>query len=422
MAAATTGLLALATALTPAPVLADPTNPVTGSPGVPPLIADPPPATHALSLPERAPSTTWSVKPTVPDVLALHSRPGSSHTVYLNVVGEDMTGSDWTSLPDAPSGYLARPADFDGSAGFTTRERGFIELVWRHVSEDFAPFDIDVTTQRPSPDALQRSSRSDTTFGTTVVLTDEPWLKRACDGCTGIASLGVFDGVGTDACRRAVVFPAYFVKTVLPSFGPAFAARLLGTTVSHEIGHHLGLRHDALLPTSPIGSLLYHPGFSPGGPIMGSTAQPVTRWADTSVPFVDNTEDDLAVLEAELGLVPDEPSLVPLTTGTPRRGTLATGADSDAYTYRATRASTVLATVDGAFADLDLALTLLDDLGRTTVHSPPARATSWAVTGLGASARLLAGRTYRITLSPASTPGMGAYGSLGRYTLVVREE
>ena len=418
----TLALLAVGSALSPAPVRAESTSVPARDVTDPVRIVEPPPPDLSLSVPPgTAPGDSWRLKPTVPDVMALHSRPGSAHTIYLNFEGADLSGSDWTSLLGAPLGFLARAADLDGVAGaLSTRERALVELVWRHVSEDFAPFDVDVTTQRPPADALDRTSSTDTTYGVQVVFTDDAWLKRSCSGCTGIASLGVFQGPGTDAYREALVFPGWFVKSVLPQMGPQFAARLLGTTASHEIGHTLGLKHDGLLASSPIGALDYHPGFSPGGPIMGSTVQPVTRWADTSMPWVDNDQDDLGILTARLGLVPDEPDAVPLSTGVPARGTLSTATDVDTFTYRATKAATVTASVDDPFADLDLALTVTDDLGGTSTYDPPAKAKGWTMSGLGATAKLVAGRTYRISVAPASTPGLGAYDSLGRYGVVVR--
>ncbi len=43
-----------------------------------------------------------------------------------------------------------------------------IQYIWQRVAEDFAPFDVDVTTQVPPPEALTRTSSTDTVFGTTV--------------------------------------------------------------------------------------------------------------------------------------------------------------------------------------------------------------------------------------------------------------
>jgi hypothetical protein len=43
-----------------------------------------------------------------------------------------------------------------------------IQSIWQRVAEDFAPFDVDVTTEAPALSALTRASSSDTVFGMTV--------------------------------------------------------------------------------------------------------------------------------------------------------------------------------------------------------------------------------------------------------------
>ncbi len=58
----------------------------------------------------------------------------------------------------------------DGVAGWSTTELLRVQGVWQQVAEDFAPFDLDVTTEAPAASALIRSnsSGSDMVFGTTV--------------------------------------------------------------------------------------------------------------------------------------------------------------------------------------------------------------------------------------------------------------
>ena len=41
--------------------------------------------------------------------------------------------------------------------------------VWERVAEDYAAFDVDVTTEEPPTDAMARSSGTDLTFGTRVM-------------------------------------------------------------------------------------------------------------------------------------------------------------------------------------------------------------------------------------------------------------
>ncbi len=41
------------------------------------------------------------------------------------------------------------PCDFDGTPGFSAAEQTNIYAIWRAVAEDFAAFDVDVTTEDP---------------------------------------------------------------------------------------------------------------------------------------------------------------------------------------------------------------------------------------------------------------------------------
>jgi hypothetical protein len=43
-----------------------------------------------------------------------------------------------------------------------------VQYIWQRVAEDYAPFDVDVTTQVPAPDALTRTDSLDNVYGTTV--------------------------------------------------------------------------------------------------------------------------------------------------------------------------------------------------------------------------------------------------------------
>ena len=75
----------------------------------------------------------------------LHSHPGSLRKVFLNFVGGVVSGTAWSS-----NSLQALPYDTDGNPEiFSEAERKVIADIWHRVAEDFAPFDIDVTTERP---------------------------------------------------------------------------------------------------------------------------------------------------------------------------------------------------------------------------------------------------------------------------------
>ena len=78
-------------------------------------------------------------------VPVLNSLPGASASLYLDFDGH--FEASWGSYSN-----ITTPAyDSDGNpASFGSTEVDFIEDVWRIVAEDFAPFNINVTTVEPA--------------------------------------------------------------------------------------------------------------------------------------------------------------------------------------------------------------------------------------------------------------------------------
>ena len=74
--------------------------------------------------------------------------------------------------------------------------------VWQRVAEDYAPFEIDVTTQYAgSEDFLVRSSLSDDHYGIRVLISPVGSVINPNVG--GVSYVGLFSEVGAAApCRR----------------------------------------------------------------------------------------------------------------------------------------------------------------------------------------------------------------------------
>ena len=181
---------------------------------------------------------------------SLHSKPGSSRTIYLDFTGENVSGTAW----NLERGYLlparTHPAyDLDGTPStFNNAERDAIQSIWQRVSEDYAPFDVDVTTADPGLEALRRTTPSDTVFGTRALITPSvAAANHLCDGgCGGLAFMGTYDVagsdlgvVGSDYMQPAWVFPHLLANNT----------KAIAEAVSHEVGHNLNLDHDG----SPAG-------------------------------------------------------------------------------------------------------------------------------------------------------------------------
>ncbi|HEY6565036.1 MAG TPA: M66 family metalloprotease, partial [Pirellulaceae bacterium] len=193
------------------------------------------------------------------EVFNLQSKPDSNFTIYLDFDGHVTTGTDWNFYFEVDT--IVSPAfDLDGDATtFGAMELQRILLSWQRTAEDFAPFDVNVTTRDPGIDALINSGAGDTKWGNRSVVSVDNFADCGCGGFAFLESFG--DPLGA------------------PSFVFNKGEDSLGETFSHEVGHTLGLFHDGL----NNGGQEYYGGHGSGalgwGPIMGAPfTRNITQW------------------------------------------------------------------------------------------------------------------------------------------------
>ena len=349
------------------------------------------------------------------DVFALHSLPSSTKVVYLDFDGHLMQNEYWNSAYKIGP-FDNQPYDIDGiPSAFSDTERARILEIWQRVADDYAPFDIDVTTQDPGIDGLRRTSATDTTFGSRVVITSSDWYAAANGGTRigGIALLNVFTS-STD--HASYVFSS--------NLGSGHAKYVADAT-SHEAGHTLSLEHDG---TSTAG---YYSGHGSWGPIMGTPySRAVTQWSHGQYPDANNTtEDDLADIGARGGFRPDDHAdtsvgATVVSAGT-RNGFIGVGGsvvDVDVFQFTPTGGSTqVTVTTPAPATNLLARLTVRDGAGGIVTEVEPSVASGWSLT---AEVPASAG-AFTVEVSPTSwlTPSTGfvTYGSLGAYTITFAE-
>ncbi len=350
----------------------------------------------------------------------LHSRPGSSRVLYLDFDGHELpAGNYWRG--DA---YTAAPFDIDGSpTTWSQEELDAIQGIYLRVAEDYAPFDLDVTTQDPGAAAIARSSIGDDRYGGRVVVTDSP-NGDFCGGfCAGVSYVGTVDVVGVDHDRLQ---PSWVFSDGSSN------VQYLANNASHEFGHQMGLSHDGN-PAAPLPE--YDVGHGMWAPLMGwGFTQPVSQWSRGEYPGATNQEDDFAVAATHgVALVGDDAAAHPSATDdlVPGRSQLigvAPGGDVDTWRYVAPCSGTFTFSADPSpvSPNLSLALRLSDRSSLLAVDATqPVRVSAEIATGMGAmvSSALARGAVSTLTVSPLAngTPATGwsNYANVGRYSIGV---
>ena len=351
----------------------------------------------------------------------LHSRPGASRVLFLDFDGGPVSGTAWNDFQGIPT--TSQPAfDIDGSPGtWGQAEHDTVQSVWQRVAEDFAPFDVDVTTRDPGAAALNRVDAADQSFGTRVLITpsDSAALSICGGGCGGVAYVGVFNEAGSSYYHPAWVFPQMLSNV----------DKYIAEAASHEAGHNLGLDHDG------TSTQAYYTGHSNWAPIMGvGYFEPLVQWSRGEYADANNTQDDLAVMQSfGLPLRGDDHgstlgTATALGTATGASGVVETNSDVDVFAISRTCSSSPTVTVRPApnSPDLDARLRILNSGGGVVGVSDPAsgQATEDVATGLSATlTTALAPGSYYLEVQGvgARTPSTGysGYGSIGQYTVTI---
>jgi len=356
--------------------------------------------------------------------LGLQSRPGSARVVHLDFDGHTTTGTLWNNSSQLGTGATVQstPYDSDGNPGtLSVSEEAVIESVWQRVAEDFAAFDVNVTTADPGLAAIERTGFSDQQFGTRVVIAGTNPITATC-GCGGIAYLDAFD----ETVFHSVLQPAFVFQAGLGGAGAA--AKTLAEAASHETGHTLGLSHDGTTASA------YYGGQGAWTPIMGNSYnRPIGHWSRGEYTGANNTEDDMAVMAARgISLLTDDRGDA-FGTSTAFSGTasgrIGTATDVDVFSFvTGTLPSVTIAAAPSVVSpNLDVKLTLYDGAGveLASADPPSAPSTFDVATGMGATIiRALGAGTYFVKVegvgagNPATT-GYSDYSSLGPYTVTV---
>ncbi|MCB1639769.1 MAG: hypothetical protein KDI15_13080, partial [Thiothrix sp.] len=378
-------------------------------------------------MPEAAGSTTGTSDPaatTTPvDVFRLHSKPGAANVIYLDFDGHVISNTAWNSNGNT---LYAAPYDLDGNpAGFSTTETSAINEIWRRIAEDYAPFNVDVTTEPPA--------RFGPTTGRILITrnTDETGQSMPAPTAGGVAYVGVWG--------RSDYVSTYSPALVYYNNLGAGRADYVSEAASHEMGHNLGLAHDGTSTSSYYGGL--GSGYISWGPIMGTGySRNVSQWSKGEYPDANQYQDDIALISSRISLRPDDhgnqtsqatPLLLdasgnllsttllddPGNLAPQNKGIIGSRDDIDTFSFNTAgglvtiQATPALEPLHTRGGNLDISLALYDGYGNPLVSSNPDTDTV-----AGVSLELAPG-TYYLTVTGSGSINYTDYGSLGRYTL-----
>lgn len=401
------------------------------------------------------------------EIFLLHSRPGSTNKIFLDFDGENISGTAWNS--GAAATYYAKPYDPSGNdtitqacslpgtpplytVNYSSAELADIGEIWHRIAEDYAPFDVDVTTEEPA--TFDRYTGH-------ILFTQDVDLcgqnMPSCCSAGGVAYVGVFGASNYHTYYSPALI--YFNKLGSLTSRPEAA--------SHEMGHNLSLGHDG---TSTESYYLGHGSadtspvdLNSWAPIMGAGYyRNVTQWSQGDYPDAvlygqggnyQATTDDLLAIAGYLGYRADDhgdsiataaalsvqgdgtiavtnPETDPHNFSPENKGVIGNRNDVD-YFYFDTGAGAVSITIEPAWAafyrtatrrgaNLDIMATLYDSTGTIVTSDEPTDDTDAHL-----SATVAAGRYYVAidgvgnagnTNDPANENyGYDDYASIGEY-------
>ena len=244
----------------------------------------------------------------------LHSRPGATKVIYLDFNGHVIKGALWNTDQIATS--ITVPAfDIDGKPStFNYVEHAMIQKIWKEVSDAFAAFDVDVTTQDPGVENIRKTAVGDTSYGTRVCFggksTYVPNLVAAGDdpdGILGITELNSFN-YQVSSVAYANDCPVLIFSDSAYQKG---SAKDVADTAVHELGHAFNLNHSTLSTIDPLTGepIEYYTGHNDWAPYMGDTmGKSVAQWTDGDYDAnATNTEDNLLEIAKSISLkTPDD--------------------------------------------------------------------------------------------------------------------
>jgi hypothetical protein len=394
------------------------------------------------------------------------SKPGATSVLYLDFEGGTITQTFWNA---------GRAITYE-SAGLSTNQ---MISVWAQVAEDYAPFDVNVTTVRASHTNAPAGRRM------RIIMCKTNWDPESAGG---FAAIGSFRDAGGYWFERiwvlpsgldsnlpfrlgAIPYPSGYNLTAAIAFpsdivswgfadGSIFPLEATTTAqvssyarvATHELGHTFGLLHDSALYST--GDFLgYYPGHGGSGAdgwvaLMGSPYGGLGQWSkgeyDDAINYgwgfmADGTtrvlQDDLAMIGEGVsggtgnGLVADDKGETMATSAllsidglgaVNDFGKIHVGTDNDWFRIPISAPSAVIdldILASGEDTNLDLFAELRDSSGAALATSAPLANRNARIGPITVNA---AGNYYLVisgSWQATANTGWTRYGNLGNYAI-----
>jgi hypothetical protein len=225
----------------------------------------------------------------------LHSSKDNTNIIFLDFDGHNNTGSrGWGTFYAYPYDPLNNdPTPYNPY--FSKKEQEYIINIWQRVSEDFAPFNIDITTEEP----INMSEKY--TISHCLITRNKDIYGKLMPSFSagGVAFINIFGQKKSINLNPALVYS-----------NKLHTSTNIAEVCSHEIGHQFGLYHDAYyLNGIKTG---YYGGDRTGeidswAPIMGAGFRnKITQWSKGEYLGATTSQDDIAIIGSKAGYKPDD--------------------------------------------------------------------------------------------------------------------